>query len=565
MTGSDPGALDPRGLPVDVGTPGWPAAAAARYRAAGYWRDQPLGAWMWELAGRYGARVALVDGAREITYRQLAEAADAMAGGLRAHGLGRGDRILVQLPNCWEFVALVLGCARAGVAPVLALPAHREHELGYLARHAGVAMIVVPARLRGVDHQALAAGVAAGLGYPCPVAVLGGEVRPGHLDLAGFLTGGGELLRRRLDNTAPHPDDPLLYLLSGGTTGQPKMIRRTHNDYEYNLRRSGEVCAFGPDTVYLVALPAAHNFPLGCPGILGTLAAGGRAVLLASPEPARAFARISGTGATVTSLVPAVAASWVAAARAHQPDLRSLRVVQVGGSVLPVPLARDVQEVLGVRLQQVFGMAEGLLNYTRLDDPEPVVLTTQGRPISPDDEVLVVDEQDRPVTGGGTGELLTRGPYTPCGYFRAEAHNARAFTTDGWYRTGDLVRRHPSGNLVVEGRRKDLINRGGEKVSAEEVEALALELFELAGAIAVPVPDERLGELVCLVVVPGPVAPPGLAELRAAFLARGLAHYKIPEQLETVDRLPLTAVGKVDRKAIRARFAGGSGTPPTGP
>ncbi|MGB3437225.1 MAG: AMP-binding protein [Actinophytocola sp.] len=532
----------------------WPEATAAGYRAAGYWRDRTLGHWMWHWAGRFGDRVALVDGDTRLTYRQLAEHADAFADALFDAGLRAGDRVVVQLPNRWEFVALVLGCARAGVAPVLALPAHREHELGYLVRHATARMIVVPDVLRHHDHQAMAAAIAADAPGCVPV-VLGSPVAPGHLDLAAMLRVRGDVAARRewLDAVAPGPDDPALFLLSGGTTGQPKMITRTHNDYEYNLRRSGEVCEFGEDTTYLVTLPAAHNFPLGCPGILGTLAVGGRVVLLASPEPGRAFATIAAERVTVTSLVPAIAQRWVVAARAEGPDLSSLRVVQVGGSVLDPALARAVPDVLGVRLQQVFGMAEGLLNYTRLDDPEEVVLGTQGRPISPGDEVLVVDEDDVPVPRGRTGELLTRGPYTPRGYFRAAEHNARAFTPDGWYRTGDLVRVDPGGNLVVEGRRKDLINRGGEKVSAEEVEQLAREVLGAPDALAVPVPDARNGERVCLVLVGRAV--PTLAEVRAAYLARGVAAYKVPEQVESLDALPLTAVGKVDRKAVRLRFA----------
>lgn len=536
--------------------PGWPPEFAARYRAAGYWRDRPLGDWLWEWAQRYRERVALVDGDVEITFRELAELADGLAEALLGLGLRRGDRIVVGLPNRWEFVALLLACLRAGVAPVLALPAHREHELGYLARHADARMIVVPDTWRGFDHEALAARIAAELPWRCAVGVLGETVSPGHLDLRALLRidGDGEQRRRRLDAVAPDPDDVALFLLSGGTTGLPKMIGRTHNDYEYNLRRSGEVCGFSADTRYLVALPAPHNFPLACPGILGALAVGGQAVLLSSPEPVRAFRTIARRQITITSLVPAIAQRWVERAREARPDLGSLAVVQVGGSVLDPWLARAIPASLGVRLQQVFGMAEGLLNYTRLGDPGEVLLATQGRPISPADEVLVVDESDVPLPTGAVGELLTRGPYTPRGYFRAAEHNARAFTPDGWYRTGDLVRLRDDGNLVVEGRRKDLINRGGEKVSAEEVETVARAVLDIADALAVPVPDGRFGERVCLVVVPrGPV--PTLAEVRAEFTARGVAEYKLPEQVESLDRLPLTPVGKVDRKSVRALFA----------
>lgn len=553
----------------DIDIPPWPTDFAERYRAVGYWRDELLGCWMWPRAQEHGNRTALVDGNRRITYRELAEHVDALAEGLLAHGLNRGDRILVQLPNCWEFVALVLACARSGIAPVLALVPHRQHELDYLVRHAGARMIVVPGRWRGFDHQAMAARLSGQLGRPCPVAVVGAYVHPGHLDLRAMLrvTGDSSMRRKRLDAVVPAAGDTALFLLSGGTTGQPKMIGRTHNDYAYAARRMGEIIRTGPQTTYLVTLPAAHNFPLGGPGILGTLAVGGRVVLLPSPEPHAAFAAIARHSPTVTSLVPAVARCWVETAEAVQPDLRSLEVVQIGGSLLDPVLAGRIQATLSCRLQQVFGMAEGLLSCTRLDDDDDVVFGTQGRPVSPGDELLIVGDDGVPVQPGATGELLTRGPYTPRGYYRSPEHNLRTFTPDGWYRTGDLVRMHTSGNLVVEGRTKDLINRSGEKISAEEVESLARALLTIDDAVAVALPDARFGERICLVVVPAEGLPrPTLEDVREAFTAYGVAHYKLPEQVEVLDTIPLTPIGKPDKQAVRTRIsAEPSSTPRTSP
>jgi 2,3-dihydroxybenzoate-AMP ligase len=198
-------------------------------------------------------------------------------------------------------------------------------------------------------------------------------------------------------------------------------------------------------------------------------------------------------------------------------------------------------------------MAEGLLNYTRPDDPSQVLRETQGRPISEADEILVVDAEGRPVPDGATGELLTRGPYTPRGYYRAPQHNQRAFTADGWYRTGDLVRWHPSGNLVVEGRLKDLVNRGGEKVSIDEVEDLVRAVPGVADAAALALPDPALGERVGICVIPGDGPRPTLETVHAFFAARGVAAFKTPELLYLVEEFPLTPVGKVDRRTLRER------------
>ncbi|MFE9881061.1 AMP-binding protein [Streptomyces sp. NPDC005784] len=361
--------------------------------------------------------------------------------------------------------------------------------------------------------------------------------------------------RSRLDALAPEPEEVAFFLLSGGTTGLQKIIARTHNDYEYNVRRSAEVCGFDVETVYLAVLPVAHNFALGCPGVLGALSVGGRVVMCPSPRAEIAFPELARERVTATSVVPAVARTWLGAADSAGPDLESLRVLQVGGSVLPADLARGLAPALGCTLQRVFGMAEGLLNYTRLTDPPFVVSTTQGRPISEADEVLIVDADGRPVEEGETGELLTRGPYTPRGYLRAPDHNTRAYTPDGWYRSGDLVRRHPSGNLVVEGRIKDQVNRGGEKIAIDEVEDLVRVVPGVAVAAAVALPHPVLGECLGVCVVPAPGAEPTLAHIRALFRERGVAAFKYPDELRLSPALPLTAVGKVDRKQLLDLFA----------
>lgn len=530
----------------------WPDELVQKYIAKGYWRQRPLGALMWEWADAFGPRVALVDGDRHVTYQELAQTADSLAEGLARTGLKPGDNILVQLPNCWEFIALVLACARLGVAPVLALPAHRDHELTYMAELAEVSAVAVPSSWRNFDHQSLAEHVARERGHGCRVLTVGGAVHTGNVDMRGLMTVDGDPAARRSRLDAMHPDagDVLLFLLSGGTTGLPKIIARTHNDYEYNARRSGEVCGYDENTVYLAVLPIAHNFALASPGVIAALMCGGRAVLMPSPKPEAAFAAIERERATVTSLVPAVARRWSETVATDQHDLSSLKAVQVGGSVLSPDEARSLMDGFGGRLQQVFGMAEGLLNYTRLDDPDHMVLTTQGRPICPDDEVLIVDDEDVPVAHGQPGRLLTRGPYTPRGYFASPEHNAHAFTEDGWYRTGDIVRRTTSGNLTVEGRTKDLINRGGEKVSADEVEDLVRSLPQVADVAVVPSPHAELGESVCACVVLKGGEALDLPEVRSFFRERGVADFKAPELLMLLPALPQTPVGKVDKKAL---------------
>ncbi|MEU8080910.1 AMP-binding protein [Catellatospora citrea] len=531
----------------------WPADAAELYVRAGYWRQRPLGDLPWQWEHRHGERTALVDGARRLSFRELAESADALAERLLADGLADGDNLLLQLPNSAELVVLFLACLRIGVAPVMMLPSHRDHEMVAVARHAGVAAVAVPDTLRGYDHAALAERVRAQAPTVRSVLVAG-RAGPGQTPLRLPRVDPAEVdaRRRRLDAHRVDPAGVALFLLSGGSTGLPKLIARTHNDYDYNLHRSAQVCGYGPDTVYLVALPAGHNFPLGSPGLLGALAWGGTVVLSPSPSPQQVFGLVARERVTDVAAVPAVVARWVEAIEAGAaPDLSSMRTVQVGGSLFAPEAARQARVTLGCRVQQVYGMAEGLLNYTRPTDGDEVEATTQGRPISPHDEIRVVGADGRPVPPGHSGELLTRGPYTPRGYFDAAEHNRAVFTEDGFFRTGDLVYLHPSGNLVVSGRSKDIINRGGEKIAADEIERLVQQLPGVAEVAAVAGPDPVLGERICVYAVLRPGHELTLDQVRALFAAQGVALFKVPQVLEVVAELPHTPVGKIDKPELR--------------
>ncbi|HWH01972.1 MAG TPA: AMP-binding protein [Pilimelia sp.] len=518
----------------------WPAEFADRYRRAGYWQGRTLGGLLREWSARHAARTALVAGDDRWTYAELDERVDRLAAGLHRIGLRPGDRVVVHLPNVPEFVVLCFALFRLGAAPVLALPAHRSSEISYLCTTSGAVAYVAPRTHAGFDYRALAA-----------------EVRRSVATLRHVLTV-EELSELAPAESAalpePEPGSVALFLLSGGTTGLPKLIPRTHDDYAYNVRASAEVCQLDTTTVYLAALPAAHNFALGCPGVLGTLGAGGTVVLAPSPSPPDAFPLIERERVTVTALVPPLAMLWIEAAGVARRDLSSLRMLQVGGAKLAPQVAAQVRPRLGCRLQQVYGMAEGLLCFTRPEDPDEIVLNTQGRPMSPADEVRIVDPDGADVPPGEVGELLTRGPYTLRGYYRAAAHNARAFTADGFYRTGDLVRATPSGHLVVTGRAKDVINRGGEKISAVEVEGHLLAHPDVLDAALVGMPDPMLGERGCAYVVP---RTPGLtlAAVNDFLRTRGLADYKLPDRLEVIERLPGTGVGKVDKNALAADIA----------
>ncbi|MCP2254943.1 2,3-dihydroxybenzoate-AMP ligase [Prauserella aidingensis] len=550
-------ARDAAAEPASAGpdfTP-WPAEDAARYRALGHWRGQTFGTWLSGLVAAYAERTAVVGVSAATgeqvrwTYAELDERSHRLAAGFADRGIAAGERVLVQLPNVAEYVPVIFGLWRAGALPVFALPAHRHSELVHFAAHSEAAAIVTVGEHERHDYAAAARSVADEVPSLRHVFVVGSDE---FAELAATEP-------RQLPD--PDPEGPAFLQLSGGSTGMSKLIPRTHDDYLYSVRESARICRLRSDSVYLVVLPAAHNFPMSSPGILGALHAGAAVVLSPRPDADTAFALVESEGVTMCGVVPPLAAAWVQAAARTRRDLSTLEVLLVGGAKCGRELAERIEPALGCRLQQVFGMAEGLVFYTRLDDPDELVLSTQGRPISLDDEIRVVNPDDPEASSGDVvepgqaGALLTRGPYTIRGYYRAAEHNASAFTADGFYRTGDLVRLHPSGHVEVVGRVKEQINRGGEKVAPEEVENHLMAHPDVLDAALVGVSDEYLGERTCAYVVPVDGAEPAEAELRRFVRERGVAGFKVPDRVVLTAEFPTTGVGKTSKRELRAALA----------
>ncbi|MXN77941.1 AMP-binding protein [Burkholderia sp. 4701] len=527
---------------VSHDAPDWPDAFARRYRDAGYWQDTTFFDALLERAQRTPDALAVADGAQRYRYADLIERIRRLAGGLRRLGLARGDTAVVHLPNGARFIETCFALFQLGVRPVLALPAHRQHEIGAFCRFTGARAYLGAAQSGDFDARPLAGA----LRESCPAlehVVLAGDDHP-------FAAFDALYDAPPVHDCAADADDIACFQLSGGTTGTPKLIPRRHREYLYNVRACSAASGIDAATVYLAALPMAHNFTLCCPGVIGTLLAGGTVVSTVRPEPEQSFPLIARERVTHTALVPPLALLWMDEQPQRQADLSSLRVLQVGGARLMDHAAERVTPVLGCTLQQVFGMAEGLICCTRLDDPPERATRTQGRPVSDADEVRIVDAAGEPVAPGEIGELQVRGPYTIRGYYRLAEHNAAAFTADGFYRSGDRVRRTADGDLVVEGRDKDQINRGGEKVSAEEVENLLLAHPQVHDAAVVAMPDPLLGERTCAFVVGRTPAPSSLA-LKRYLREQGLAAFKIPDRIAFVPRFPETGIGKTSKKSLR--------------
>ena len=528
----------------------FPPEFAQRYREKNYWRDKSLAEEFGAVFARFADRVAVVDRGRSFTYAQVDRAAERLASNLLDAGLEPLDRVVVQLPNAIEFVYLYLALQKIGCIPIAALATHRYLEISQFAKLSGASACVTPDRYGDFDFTEMVGRVRKGAAS-VKLGIVLGDAPGGFLSLTELIStppkrSPEELLKLRID-----PTEPAIFQLSGGTTGVPKLIPRTHNDYAYNSKIAAKVCEVTGDSVLLLALPIAHNLPLACPGLQGYLFSGGKVVLSASIRPEDLFPLIEQHRVTHLKVVPALLIRLINDPDIVKYDLSSLRVIQSGGQRMqPEVRIRTKQLIPSATVQENFGMSEGMLFFVRLDDPEDVRLETCGRPLSPDDEVRLVDDEGKEVPPGEVGELTCRGPYTLRGYYGVPEYNARQFTPEGFYRSGDLMRLHPSGNYVVEGRKKDLINRGGEKISAEEIENLILSHPSVQNIACVPMPDPHLGERMCACVILKRNCALTLKELVAFLMDKEIAKFKLPERLEVLSDFPASTFGKVSKKAL---------------
>ena len=528
----------------------FPPEFAQRYREKGYWRNRSLAEEFAPVFKRYAERIAFIDRDARVTYSEVNDVSDRLALNLLEAGLAPLDRVVVQLPNVIEFVYLYFALQKIGCIPIAALATHRFLEVSQFAKLSGASACVTPDRHGDFDFTEMVRRVrreAESLKF----AIVLGDAPADFLSLAELITRPPKKSAEVLRKLKIDPADPAIFQLSGGTTGVPKLIPRTHNDYAYNSRIAAGVCGVTGDSVLLLALPIAHNLPLACPGVQGYMLSGGKVVLSASTRPDDLFQLIQRHKVTHLKVVPALLIRLINDPSIGRYDLSSLRVIQSGGQRMQPEVRLRTRELIpSAFVQENFGMSEGMLFFVRAEDPEDVRLETCGRPISPDDEVRLVDEEGREVAPGEVGELTCRGPYTLRGYYGVPEYNARQFTPDGFYRSGDLMRLDPSGNYVVEGRKKDLVNRGGEKISAEEIENLILSHPSVQNIACVPIPDPNLGERMCACVILKRNCVLTLKELVAFLMDKEIAKFKLPERLEVLSDFPVSPFGKVSKKVL---------------
>ena len=514
------------------------------YKEMGCWEDETHIQLLDRIRQLYGDNIAVTQGDKSLTYAQLYQYAAQYASYLQQQGIKAEDFIVIQSPNVIEFFIVLFALYYIGARPVFCLNGHGAYEIENIAitsRAVGYIKINQPG-LRTKD------AVDVSLGFSKPNFNLWFRQTINSSDsietsFTGMLTSSAVVEQYQ---ASAHS---IAFLqLSGGTTGLPKLIPRTHADYLYSVKKSVEVTQLDSNTRQLIVLPVMHNFTMSSPGFLGAFYVGARVCLTTDASPNTCFNLIENQQITQVSLVPSLINLWINAPQLAKANLSSLEVIQVGGAKLLPELAEAIDKKLGAKLQQVYGMAEGLVNFTRLDDDSQTILYTQGKPLSEHDEILIVDDEGQQQANGVAGYILTRGPYTINGYYNSAQVNQRSFNSQGYYITGDIGYLDENQNIVVTGREKEQINRAGEKITPSEIENLILAHSAVKDVSVVGVKDPLLGERSkALIVLQDASKPLSLRDIRVFLMQKNIAEYKLPDEIELVETFKYTQVGKVNK------------------
>jgi len=472
-------------------------------------------------------KIALTENDTHFTYREMMQEIGTLTAFFHQEGLKKGDCVALQMENCAVFFFIFFALLEIGIVPIMLLPAHKKNEIqGVIQKARPVAIITDNPGLTQEEYSVR----------------IYQKHQLEHLD-------------KSESYIVPQKDRPdctelAILLLSGGTTGIPKLIPRTQADYIYNNEALARKLNITENSVFLAVLPLAHNFPLGAPGAMGTFLMGGTVVICQYASPVEIFSLIESEKVTYTALVPTVLNMCIQyRSYDDSDDLSSLNMIMVGGAVLPESVAQKVDSCFDCKLIQIFGTAEGLCCINSLEDDWNTRCTVQGKPCSPYDELRFIDDSGEDVPDGQPGELITRGAYTIRNYYGMDDKQNQYFTPDGFYRTGDKAYLDENKNLVILGRAKEQINRGGEKIMPGEIEELLLQHEHITECAVAGIPDEVLGNRICVFAV-SDGAELSLQEIRKFLKLKGLADFKLPDQLQQMETMPYTAAKKIDKKKL---------------
>ncbi len=525
---------------------------ARQYSKNRWWLGLTLGDILDRTADVFPNKEALVDDRVRITYSELRNKVDQLAVGLMNLGIEKGDTVLLQLPNWAEYVYSYFALQRIGCIPVILISGYKQLEVSHLGLLTEAKAWIVPDRYRKVDYLSFI-----------------GEVRQknpqlhhvisvrGEKGMEGFTASLESLMEKRgpladrseMGKRKPRATDVAHIIPSGGTTGLPKGIPRTHNDYVCNVEYLHKAWEMTVNDICLIVVPVGHNLALL--NVVGSILMGYKLVLLDSTKPQDICSTIEREKVTYMPTVPSVVRRILESEQVIDFNLSSLKKISAGGEPSSPDLIHGVNQKLNCTYVNEFGMSEGLLCRTSLVDDVETVCNTVGKPCCPYEQIKIVNEMGKELPPGQDGELVTKGPGIFAGYLKNLEENQKSFLKGSFFRTGDRARMDRSGNLKITGRTKDIIIRGGENISPALVEELLCAHPGIADAAVIGMPDKNLGERVCAYVRPAEGVKVDPEDIKSYMESQGASNLLIPERFEFVIALPLTEAGKHDKRALR--------------
>lgn len=521
------------------------------YEEQGYLAKETVHGAIMDMAKRYPDNIAVIDNEGYFTYKQLDAYSNALATYFLKNGLRRKDKVLLQLPNCRLYVAVILALLKAGIVPALMLPTHREQELTSISKVIEPKAYIGCDEFLGVEYVRMVQESEETDELPIDFVFSNKEFSGNNKFHVKVLPEyDADMEGQDFNEFEDDYRGIALFLLSGGTTNMPKLIPRIHEAYVYNSKAVCEVTNITEKSVYLAVLSTSHDYPLASPGIFGCLYSGGTVVMCQTPSFDEAFELIERYHVTFTSIVPAIAQIWSEVLDWYECDFSSLERISLGAAKLERDIALKIIDKMGITLHQAYGLGEGITCYTSIDDDLEVILTTQGKPVSLGDSIKIVDSMGNELPPYEQGELLEKGPYTFLGYYGNEKLNEGLFTEDGYLHTGDKAYKDDKENIVICGRVKEQINRAGENVSPMEVETILRKHPNIEDAAVFGREDTDLGERTTAVLITNNKNI-SITDITIFFKQQGVAQYKVPDEIHVSDTFVYTNVGKVDKKKMK--------------
>jgi non-ribosomal peptide synthetase component E (peptide arylation enzyme) len=523
------------------------------YVESRWWSGLTLGDLLDRAAQMHPRREAFVDSQNRLTYAQARERADRMAVALMDIGIEPLDRVFIQLPNWTEFVPAYFACQKIGAITVMLIDRFRQHEIERLADIAGAKAWIVSLQYGKTEFLPIVEDVLKECPQIANVITVRGEVdRPGFHSLEGLIAE-SEPSDEDLSRLAARRPDPRQIAHmgpTGGTTGEPKLVPRTHNTIICNVGFCSQIWGQHCEDVNLIVGSIAHDLSFG-KGFVGSAITQGKLVMLDTTDARTICETIEREQITSIIWVPTLAQRLLQYEEIDDFDLSCVKKMHSAGGAAFPELVRDVFGRLNIRFHNGYGATEGMTTITSAEDDIEVVCTTVGRPTCPGDTYKVVDLDGNPLPPNSSGELLVKGPSMFTGYYRNPEENARTFDKDGFFKTGDLARIDENGYITLTGRLKEMINRGGESISATEIEKLINRHPEVAAVGVVAMPDPLMGERVCAYIQCTPGSQLDFDGVIVFLRGQKAAVLELPERIEFVQTMPYSGVQKIDKQALR--------------